>query len=761
MTCRPIDGVDPRVLCLDSSLEVDSGMRPDEEDLQSGVIRNFQLQEITPAYHRGQSRRVQPSLGVERLFQTPSHPTQQISISHLIYDLSQQLEGFELNASVRIPVTGLGPGGSRMDTWTQATLREHGAVALLGVTLVGGTASRPFPGAVFNILGDVPIIAPFFRFRILRVFINPSTRRLQARIEYLCIPVNLEAHQQILDQLSLAPPVLRGPDYDLRQNLPPYAWQFAEIVERFLAEQARRQHQGAPPPVAPASAVAPRIEPLLDQAEIWVDGNFSNRSLSLLGLTVHFAELRPGSIHRLRVSGHLLSPTITVNGIESADFNHLRANLHLVDGGNSAEPLVMQLTLDPHSQEGLLRMIRIPHYQSRQIFLEAISTRNPEDRVTLSLEQGFSLRNFAMNFSGSEPSFSIDSLDVRQMAFDGFGVHLATSPGDAATLTNLHVTPGEGLANVEADIHGQASGTVDYFLGNERRGHLNFNYLNGEGSFRVVGEPGQPTRFELRGRFLTEMSELRLLARSQELNAYAETVIQDATVRGEGILSVWPFESRILVESGAEPLLVEGHRGQVIFHQDPSLVPRWSELRQILGSSGDSADSHVTIQVHDIHFRVPQLGLQSHMEEGSGRPVLRVDDAQIEDIHIRGDIEGTLLFRLLGRYYPIGISQNAPMRDATFNIHGLRDDTDATGHREVRFSGIEISGEESVPTFSLRDQRRCYGHDGQHYDRQHVHVSLGTFQFNPDERQVQLADIGEHFHIIARDILHGGCLIVE
>lgn len=757
MTCRPVDGLDRQGICLDSSLELEPEMRLNERDPEAGVVRRFQLHEVRPFYQG----RMEPGLGVGRLFRAPvsSPPAQSVSASRLIYDLSQQLEGFELNAAVRVPVTGLGPGGARMDTWTQALLREHGSVAVLGVTLVGGTASRPLPYPVLSTLAEVPIIHPFFRFRILRVFMDPSTRRLRARVEYLCIPVNIEAHQQILDQLSLSPDLLHGPDYDLRQNLPQYAWQFAEIVERFLAEQAR-QNQGHPP-VAPAHEASQRIDPLLDQAEIWVDGNFSNRSLSLLGFNIHFAELRPESRHRLRISGRLLSPTITVNGIQSIDFNQARAHLRLADGGNSVEPLVMQLTLDPHSHESLLQSLRIPDYQSRQIFFEAISSRNPEDRITLSLEQGFSLRNFAMNFLGEEPSLSVDSIDVRQMTFDGFGVHLATRPGDGATLTNLHVTPGEGLANVEAGIHGRASGTVDYFLRGERRGHLNFNYLNGEGSFRVVGEPGQPTRLELRGRFSTEMSELRLLARSQELSAYAETVIQDATVRGEGTLSVWPFESRILVESRAEPVLVEGHGGQVVFHQDPSLVPRWTELRRAFGASGDLADSHATIQIHDIHFSVPRLVLQSHVEEGSGRPALRVEDARIENIHIRGDIEGTLLFRLLGRYYPIGISENAPMRDATFNIRGLRDNTDTVGHREVLFSGIEIAGEESSPTFSSRDQRRCYGQDGQHYDRQHVHVSLGTFQFNPDERQLQLADIGEHFHIIARDILHGGCLIVE
>jgi len=753
MTCRTVNGRH-RTICLDSSLE----LRPTNrlEGGESG-LQNFQLQPVQPVYRE----RPPPSLGIERLFQSREAHASPRSFSQLIYDLSQQLEGFELNAAVRIPVAGLGPGGSRMDTWTQGTLREHGSIAVLGVTFVGGTSSRSFPGAVFNVLGNIPIIAPFFRFRILRVFMNPSTRRLVARVEYLCIPINWDAHQEILDQLSLAPNVLRGSDYDLRQSLPQYAWQFAQIVERFLAEQARQNQAGGHPPVAPASEAAPRIDPLLDQAEIWVDGNFSNRSLSLLGLTVHFAELGPGQTHRLRVAGRLLSPTITVNGIQSIDFNHSRANLRLADGGSS-QPLVMQLTLDPHSHESFIQSIRIPHYQSHHIFLEAISTRNPEDRVTLSLEQGFTLQNFAMSFAGSEPSFSVDSLDVRQMSFDGFGVHLVTRPGDGATLTNLHVTPGEGLSNVEAEIHGRASEiTADYFLGNERRGHLDFQYLSGEGSFRVVGGQGQATRFELNGRFSTQMSELRLLARSSELQAYADTTIQEAVVRGDGTLTVWPFDSRILVQGTREPVLVEGHSGSVIFHQDPSLVARWSELRQNLGAAADLVDSHATIHIQDISFQVPRLGLQSHVEEGSGRPVLRIDDAEIQDIHIRGDLSGVILPRLFGRYYPVMIPEEATMRDAMINIHGLRDNTDETGRREIYFSGIEISGEESRPTFSLRDQRRCYGQEGEHYDRQHVHVSLGTFQLNPDERRVQLADIGEHFHIIARDLLHGGCLIVE
>jgi hypothetical protein len=98
---------------------------------------------------------------------------------------------------------------------------------------------------------------------------------------------------------------------------------------------------------------------------------------------------------------------------------------------------------------------------------------------------------------------------------------------------------------------------------------------------------------------------------------------------------------------------------------------------------------------------------------------------------------------------------SAKMVDAEMTIGTLSDQKNETGHRKVKFTDIDLSGEESKPTFSKEDKKLCKG-----IDRQHLHATLGLFQFSPDDKDFRIEEFGEHFHLYLNDLIQGGCLLI-
>ncbi|HKX11807.1 MAG TPA: hypothetical protein VJP40_01550, partial [bacterium] len=138
-----------------------------------------------------------------------------------------------------------------------------------------------------------------------------------------------------------------------------------------------------------------------------------------------------------------------------------------------------------------------------------------------------------------------------------------------------------------------------------------------------------------------------------------------------------------------------------------------------------------------------------------GQASLEITKADLGPIRITGDAWGKLFARLPGGvYFPLSIPESAKMKAASIQIDRLQDLRDGKD-REVTFQKLVIAGEESQATFSPKDQKRCG------IDRQHIHASLGLFQFSPEDRQIQIRDIDPHFHIYLKNPVSGGCLKIE
>jgi len=293
--------------------------------------------------------------------------------------------------------------------------------------------------------------------------------------------------------------------------------------------------------------------------------------------------------------------------------------------------------------------------------------------------------------------------------------------------------------------------------GENEIGFLKFQALQGSGRLEVNPAPNGDPVVDLSGSLSAELPELRFLVQSEKLKASVRTQVNGASVSGLGRLRVWPASQQALREgtSGDNPIRIQGKGGRVIFHQDTSEVEDWPDLKKRLGPIlAKQVVTDFFIEPQDIEFKVGKMEM-GRVSAEQGQASLEITKADLGPIRITGDAWGKLFARLPGGiYFPLAIPESAKMRAANIRIdrlQDLREDKD----REISFQKLVIAGEESQPTFSQKDQKRCG------IDRQHVHASLGLFQFSPEDREIQVKDIDPHFHIYLKNPVSGGCIKIE
>ncbi len=675
----------------------------------------------------------------------PPRPQETPSLVTLLKELTTQLKDFELTTTIKLPIEGLSHGGP-VNAFVKAVLKDQGALVLLDVDLQ--PSAGPIP--LVPPLHKVPILSPFFRIKVLKVFMDPETRHLNAKVCYVVVPFSKDVHAMILDMAKLSEATLKGDGYDLNQGIPLYSWQ---ILDLFL----KSQKEWTPDKAGALEALGKKMEfgpvtPRIDQAEISLTGDFSNQTVSFNGVHVFFAPLDKSQKHRITVSGKLLDPVIKIQGLKEAEIRGELNSIRFTNAESPVAPLVLQAHFDLSGKNP--PVFEIPSYKSKDVFIETSSPRHPNLKVRLQMEEGLEVEGASITLDPKDPKIAIRKIVARKLRLDGYGNHLETSSGDEAILQEVRMDWVDNEPRFTSKIEGEASGYANYFIKDEEVGRIQFKYLRGKGSLSILRDPEGDPHIVIEGNIATQIPELKFLARSEKMAAFSRIIIADATVSGDGRVEVVPTRSEILIESRdpSIPVSLNGSGGSVWFHQDPSEVAEWPELKEKLGIKARDVTTDMHVDASRIRFDFRRMGLKSTIQASTSKPALEIIDADFGPIEMTGDVWGRLFTHIPGGYYmPILIDQKARMVDAKVAIGRLRDRVHKETGRSVDFWNIAIEGSESEPTFSPKDQKRCG------IDRQHIHALLDFFSFQPEDRTMRIGPLDPHFHIYLKDRLNGGC----
>lgn len=667
-------------------------------------------------------------------------PPPESPLAKLLYDLTTQLKDFELSADLKLPMNGIGPG--EVQTFTHAVMKGQGALVNLGIEF------RPYAGpqSLLKPFDQVPILGPFFIVRILKVEMNPQSRKLEAKVQYLWFPVSKDVHADYLQKAELPGDLVQGKGWNLNQGLPTYSWQILDIILRLIEKQ-----KGAD---TAKKVGIDQVKPVLERGEISITGDFSNETVRLGGLSLHFAPLAPGEKHRLTVSGSLLEPKLKVHGLKAAEWNGSEGGIKLTNAEERLDPLEIQLRFDFFGKRAT--SYEIPAYRSKRMFLEGRASKDGAP-LRLDLEEGIDLQGLRFQSETEGPRVRIEKLTARRLSFQEKGIELRTNPSDEAVFSDVDLRIQDGRSRFSSQIVGKATGELKVKSGEDEIGFLKFESLQGNGKLEVSPAANGDPVVDLSGSLRATIPELRFLVQSEKLKASVSTQVQDAVVAGIGRLRVWPATQQALLESGSgkDAIRIQGKHGKVTFHQDASEVEEWPDLKKKLGPAlSKQVVTDFFIEPQDIEFKVATMEMGRVTAE-QGQAALEITKADLGPIRITGDVWGKLFARLPGGiYFPVAIPESAKMKGASVQIGRLQDLGNSQG-REISFEKLVISGEESQATFSPKDQKRCG------IDRQHIHASLGLFQFNPEDREIQIRDIDPHFHVYLKNPLSGGCLKIE
>ncbi|MFO1462228.1 MAG: hypothetical protein U1F66_00465 [bacterium] len=661
-------------------------------------------------------------------------------LARLLYDLTTQLEDFELSTNLKLPMEGIGPG--TVQTFSKALIKGQGALVELGIEF------RPFAGPqpLLKPLDQVPILGPFFIVRVLKVEMDPGSRKLQAKVKYLWFPITKQVHEDYLKKAELPQALVQGPGYDLKQGVPLYSWQILDLVLKILEAKGTQ--------VAKNVGVD-QVKPLLEKSELKIEGNFSNKKLKVSGLELEFGPLGPGETHRITVTGSLLDPVLRLHGLKAARLEGRGGSLRLANAGERLEPLEVQIHVDPLGKAG--PRFEVKRYQSQKVEIE-VQPNSGGEPLRLTMEEGLELNGLKFFPSPEGPQLEIQGLSAKQVRLQGLGIQLKTKPGDAANFEAIRMRLAQGRPEFEAKLKAKATGELTVSRAGSELGFLKFQSLEADGSFALGHESDGSLRLEVAGRLRSEIPELRFLVRSEKLHASAQTRVEQAEVSGLGRIRIWPelLRTSLEAQAGGPPVTVKGRGGLVSFHQDAAEVEGWPELKKELGEA--AAKQVVTdffIQPKEIEFGIEKMDLGRFLPN-TGGPSLEISEADLGPIRIRGEVWGKLFARLPGGvYFPVQIPEAAKMTDAKVEIKRLQDKGGASLKREVIFQEIVLAGEESQPTLSKKDQKRCG------FDRQHFHAALGLFQFSPEERSLQVQKLDPHFHLYLKNWVGGGCLKID
>ena len=642
-----------------------------------------------------------------------------------------------MTVRVQVPVNGLSSRGS-----VPANGRFHlGAMGLFDSLAV--SLGKPYAGPysihpLFQPLVDVPVLGEFIQFRAKGIRMGPDDRRLKAQLVYLGLPFSYDVHGTVVRRLKI-PPDKMNED----QGLPRYVWQLPDL---FLEDQGAPSAGPLSLPPGQGTVRGRSIRPAWEDGEVLIEGNFSNRTISLYGFTLHFAEVPPGQRQSILVSGAILGPTLTIQGLESVDVEDLRADIHVATADPQHNPFKMTVIIDPNSYKPL--SFTMDRYQGRMVVLGVHSKKSPKEDVDLILREGIDVKGFKLALEPIGPVIKIDEVIAKRLTMTARGVNLATQAGDQTVFRDVTLILSEGRPYFYSKISGAATGEI---LG-QNKNRILFENFNWTGEMMAGPDENDQVAVTIGGNIETRIKELRFLAKSERMKAYALTLIKNATVKGVGRITVWPDEERALLEAqeGQPQPSIEGQEGKIIFHQDPSQVEVWPELKERYGKKrAREILSHMVIPLKKISFSARKMAFQATEVESTGQPALGVVNADVGPIAFTGDAMGGLNIRFLGIYVPMVINEAQKMSDATLKVGRLLDQPDENGRRLVMVRGIDIDAKESAQ--SLPPEWQLCG-----FDRQKIRAVLEEFTFSPDDMDVHYRGL-KTLQIFLKDLVNRGC----
>lgn len=692
--------------------------------------------------------------------------------ARLLYDLATQLEHFDLSFEASLPIGGLG-SKDPVETLVKTVLKNDSAMVLLDVKF--SPYMGPFP--ILPPLEKIPVLGPLlFSARVLHLRMDPQTRHIRARV---CpIPWEMDVHKMVLEKGFIPPEVVKGKNYDLAQGLPLYTWQMVDAL-------VNMRNQPAKPAAGKTADAKPALGPFVpvwEKGTIRVEGNFSNRTL-VLGdtdqkrlMTVSFAALPEKKTHRFSVTGKMTEPVFKLEGAKTVEVEDAHGRFKLVNEDKDVNPLTIRFSI-PDPTFVVRPSATIDHYKSGNLHMEADFINGQGHHLTMDLKEGITMEGFSLTTGKDGEIFChIKKMEARQLQLEGFGVSMKTESGDVATFEDVKLNLDRGRPDFSAQVHGRANGTARYFIANQEKGRIDFRFLKeAAGSVQIGPDEKNETRIRLAGAMEAELPVLRLLVQSEPLKAYAETEIEKAHVKGNGALSIWPYEGRILVESaaGGNAITVDGTQGRVRIGQKTAELPAWrDEIRRMVGATlAAKMATDVDLDIRYIRFSLDRLSLKSHFNPENKKAGLLIDDALMNTIRVVGDVKKGLMFLRLpgGTYYPLDLAQTRPsgtgvpsdppppprisigldhLHDKLLKNAGSEDD------REVNFHNTTVLIEPQTATFSERDQKRCGA------DKWHIHAGLSDFFFNPADREIRMSK-PEHTHFVLANPFGSGCLVVK
>lgn len=295
------------------------------------------------------------------------------------------------------------------------------------------------------------------------------------------------------------------------------------------------------------------------------------------------------------------------------------------------------------------------------------------------------------------------------------------------------------------------------------------------GKITVGPDENGKTRTRIEGQLQARLPLLRLSAQSRRFKGFVDLEVTNALLGGHGALTVYTTEAKFSLESlpQKQPLHVKGNSGQVILGHRTSEVPAWKDdIQKTLGRHAKKVLSNMALNLTNIQFAFNRLEIESYYNKERKKPSFLIQKASMGPILLEGNLsQGRIFIRgIPGLYLPVDLvefrtkrkrpkkkrsmppQENRPIVKIKVNL--LRDQHPAHDERWIQFSDVELFIEDSIDTFSKRDQKRCGT------KRQHLRARVKDFSFNHIKREFTVEGV-ENPHFVLRNPFGAGCLIVE
>lgn len=694
-------------------------------------------------------------------------------MARLLYEVATQLDNLEIKINVKLPVEGLSDKKSRHTFDLNALIKNKGALVYLGSS-IHPALTLPLwePGT------KIPIFSPFFKIRLMKLSLDED-RHITARVCYLIIPFNYDAHDKAINALKkggVPQDILKSQGYDWNESVPLYTWDILDTLLEYADKKMDRENN----PLLPN-----KIKPLWDEGTVSITGNFDNETINLPHFSLNFAPKNKKHKQRIVLKGMLTNPTLALFGLSDITFGTKSGFLHFSNNEPYNYPWIIKTKWDPTGSKK--PVFTIDEFKSNSIYFETKPLDGLGKNARLSMQEGIEMSDIKVDLNETPPALTIKKIVGKQIGIEGFGTKLQTEAGNLALIENLYLTMDTQNPQFEADIKSKAKGEISYFMNKEELGHMSFDFLDeASGHISIKPDEKQQTKVQIKGRIKTLLPNLRLLVRSEKMHAFVKTQVDNAKVEGDGTLSIWPQSSQIEIKANQNKpsIRVAGSAGIVSFGQRAYQIEQWKEelLQYLPPELLTEATTDIQLALKNITFDIQKMKLKSVVANSDSKPAFQIEDTIMGPINVEGILtRGLFFFRLpTGLYVPWDLthdwnlnSENKPRKkkeaplDAPPNILIKLDLlTDKTSHdtdesdRKINFENIELIIEELTDTFSKRDAQRCGA------TKQHIHAKLKNFFFTPNEREFTFSGI-EHLHAILKlPFIKGrkgssGCIVID